>query len=206
MPLDLLANSAFLRGSYCASMRMVIMAGITFLIPLYLVDVQQMQPAELGGMLMIGAGAMTLIVRIAGGWSDNWSSRWLVATGLLVQMMVMLAFSQLPGDASLWKIGLLLSANGLGAGLMLATLHKNVMGSIEEHNTGAAAGLYSMFRFLGSAMGTALCGVLLQVQIEQQAAIVEAYQQVFLTIAIFPLSGIIVAFSPRDQSGDTSDL
>jgi len=44
------------------------------------------------------------------------------------------------------------------------------------------------------------------VQIEQQAAIVEAYQQVFLTIAIFPLSGIIVAFSPRDQSGDTSDL
>ena len=89
---------------------------------------------------------------------------------------------------------------------MLATLHKNVMGSIEEPNTGAAAGLYSMFRFLGSAMGTALCGVLLQVQIEQQAAIVEAYQQVFLTIAIFPLSGIIVAFSPRDQSGDTSDL
>ena len=206
MPLDLLANSAFLRGSYCASMRMVIMAGITFLIPLYLVDVQQMQPAELGGMLMIGAGAMTLIVRIAGGWSDNWSSRWLVATGLLVQMMVMLAFSQLPGDASLWKIGLLLGAHGLGAGLMLATLHKNVMGSVEEPNTGAAAGLYSMFRFLGSAMGTALCGVLLQVQIEQQAAIVEAYQQVFLTIAIFPLSGIIVAFSPRDQSGDTSDL
>ena len=202
MPLDLFVNSAFLRSSFCASMRMVVMAAITFIVPLYLVDVQQMQPAELGGMLMIGAGAMTLIVRVAGALSDSRSSRWLVVVGLLVQMGVMLAFWQLPADASLWSVGLALAAHGLGAGLMLATLHKSVMSTIAESDTGAAAGLYSMFRFLGATTGTALCGVWLQMQLDGGASAVEAYQQVFLLMASFPLLGILVAFTLRDQRSE----
>ncbi|HIG56513.1 MAG TPA: MFS transporter [Candidatus Handelsmanbacteria bacterium] len=199
MPLDLFANGAFLRSSFCASMRMVVMAAITFLIPLYLVDVQKMRPTELGGMLMIGAGAMTLIVRVAGALSDSCSSRWLVVAGLSVQMGVMLAFWQLPGNASLWSIGLTLGAHGLGAGLMLATLHKSVMGNVEQSDTGAAAGLYGMFRFGGATTGTALCGVFLQMQLDSGAAVLASYQQVFLLMAIFPFLGILVAFTLRDQ-------
>ena len=199
MPLGLFANGAFLRSSFCASIRMVVMAGITFLVPLYLVDVQKMHPAELGGMLMIGAGAMTLIVRVAGALSDSRSSRWFVIVGLAVQMGVMFIFWQLPDDASLWSIGFTLGAHGLGAGLMLATLHKSVMSNIEESDTGAAAGLYGMFRFLGATLGTALCGVFLQMQLDGGASVVGAYQQVFLLMAIFPLLGILVAFTLRDQ-------
>jgi predicted MFS family arabinose efflux permease len=198
IPLGLFARSAFMRGSFCASMRMVAMGGIGFLVPLYLVDIQQIKPTELGSMLMIGAGAMTLVVRVAGALADSWSSRWLVVLGLLLQIATMLAFWKLPGDASLWSIGLALGGHGLGAGIMLATLHKVVINDVGEQDIGAAAGLYGMFRFLGATVGTALSGVLLQNYLDQGMPLVEAYQQVFFAIAAFPLLGLLVAFSLRD--------
>ena len=123
------------------------MGGIGFLIPLYLVDIKGIQPAELGGMLMIGAGSMAVVVRLAGSPADRWSSRWFVVVGLLGQTGTLFAFSHLPASTSLWHIGLALSAHGLSAGLMLATLHKVVMGRVEQTETGTAAGLYSMCRF-----------------------------------------------------------
>ncbi len=199
IPLGLFKRSAFMRGSFCASMRMVAMGGTGFLVPLYLVDIQQIKPVELGGMLMIGAGAMTLVVRLAGTLADRWSSRWLIVLGLMMQIAVMLAFWQLPSETSLWSIGLVLGAHGLGAGVMLATLHKMVISDVEERDTGAAAGLYSMFRFLGAAIGTALSGVLLQNYLDQNVPVIEAYQQAFLAIAAFPLLGLLVAFSLRDE-------
>lgn len=196
---SLFANSTFLRSTFCASMRMVSMGGIGFLIPLYLVDIKGIRPAELGGMLMIGAGSMAVVVRIAGGLADRWSSRWLVVMGLLGQTSVLLAFSQLPASATLWHIGAALSAHGLSAGFMLATLHKVVMGGVEQAETGTAAGLYSMCRFLGSAIGTALSGVLLQEHIDAALDLLSAYQQVFSVIALFPALGILVALSLRDD-------
>ena len=195
----LFANSTFLRSTFCATMRMVSMGGIGFLVPLYLVDIKGIRPAELGGMLMIGAGSMAVVVRLAGGLADRWSSRWLVVIGLLGQTSVLLVFSQLTAAASLWHIGLALSAHGLSAGFMLATLHKVVMGGVGQAETGTAAGLYSMCRFLGSAIGTALSGVLLQEHLDAALDLLSAYQQVFTVIALFPALGILVAFSLRDD-------
>lgn len=194
----LFANSTFMRGSFCASMRMVAMGGIGFLIPLYLVDIKGIRPAELGGMLMIGAGSMAVVVRVAGALADRWSSRWLVVIGLLGQTGVMLSLWHIEAGASLWSVGAAQSAHGLSAGFMLATLHKVVIGSVSEEEMGTAAGLYSMFRFLGAAMGTALSGVLLQQYLDAGLPIVEAYQSVFLIIALFPALGVLVGLSLRD--------
>jgi MFS family permease len=194
----LFANSTFLRASFCASMRMVAMGGIGFLMPLYLVDIKEIRLAELGGMLMIGAGSMAVVVRVAGALADRWSSRWLVVIGLLGQTGVMLSLWHIEATASLWSVAAAQSAHGLSAGFMLATLHKVVMGSVGEEEMGTAAGLYSMFRFLGAAIGTALSGVLLQQYLDAGLPAVEAYQQAFLVIALFPALGILVALSLRD--------
>ena len=72
------------------------------------------------------------------------------------------------------------------------------MGSVSEEEMGTAAGLYSMFRFLGAAMGTALSGVLLQQYLDAGLPMVAAYQSVFLVIALFPALGVVVALSLRD--------
>ena len=91
-----------------------------------------------------------------------------------------------------------LGFHGLGAGLILAVLHRAVMGNIPAAQMGAAAGLYNMLRFLGAIMGTALSGVLLQAHLDSALPAIEAYQKVFFVFAGFPALGAIVAFSLRE--------
>jgi len=193
LPKELFENKTFLIGTFAATMRMVSMGTIGFLIPLYLVDIKGIPIVKLGGILMIGAGSMTLIVRIAGGLADRIDGRWLVIVGLLGQATTLFAFSRFPSETSIWYICSALSLHGFSAGLMLATLHKIVMSSVEEIRAGAAAGLYGMFRFLGAATGTALAGVLLQLELDTGASIIEAYRVSFFAAAGFPLLGVLVS-------------
>jgi hypothetical protein len=63
---------------------------------------------------------------------------------------------------------------------------------------GAAAGIYSMIRFLGAVTGTALSGVLLQGGIDASLSTVEAYQQAFLVFAAFPVIGLLFGATLRE--------
>ena len=50
-----------------------------------------------------------------------------------------------------------------------------------------------MFRFLGAATGTALAGVLLQLELDTGASVIEAYRFSFFAAASFPLLGVLVS-------------
>lgn len=196
--LGILINKRFIQVSFCASIRMVVMGGIGFLAPLYLVDIKGVKPAELGGLLMISSGAMALVVRLAGTLADRRYGRWFTFTGMLLQVVVMLEFYRMPASASTAWVGLALGVQGLGAGLMLATLHRAIMTDIAQEQMGAAAGLYSMFRFLGAVIGTALAGVLLQQYLDAGLSALAAYQQTCLILAAFPACGALAALTLRD--------
>lgn len=76
---------------------------------------------------------------------------------------------------------------------MLAALHRASMQDVAEDHMGIAAGLYSMIRFVGMAIGTALSGVLLQHYIDQSLPLIEAYKLTFLVFAGSGVLGIILA-------------
>ena len=196
--LEFFSNSMFCRSTFCASMRMFVQGGIGVLMPLYLVDVHHIGPAQLGIFLIITSASMTLIVRFGGKLSDKVQSRWLVIIGMFVQLSVMAIFAFLPAAISLWFIVMPLVYYGLGAGLMLAAMHSTVMGTIAEEQMGAAAGLYSMLRFMGMAISTALVGVVLQFFFDAGLGTVDAYQNVFLVFTAFPVFGIVVALGLRE--------
>ena len=130
--------------------------------------------------------------------------------GMFVQLTVMLGFAHLPACAgdppadrsdtvSTWVIAGLLAYYGLGAGLMLAALHSTVMGTVDSDQMGAAAGLYSMLRFMGMAISTALIGVVLQFFFDTNLTTLDAYQRVFMVLAIFPVLGMVVGFGLREK-------
>ncbi len=100
----------------------------------------------------------------------------------------------MPDTASLWVVGSLFALNGLGVGLMLAALHRAVMRDVSERLMGSAAGLYSMFRFLGATIGVALAGVVLQAGLDAGVSTTSAYQDVFLLFALFPVIGFLSAW------------
>lgn len=196
--LSLFKRRLFTTASLAASMRMVTLAGSGFLIPLYLVDIHGLGAASVGMMLMITPGVMAIVVRIGGQVSDRWDSRLPTLIGLSTQVLIMLGFSQLPSTAPLWGVGLLLVGHGLGVGLMLAALHRAAMGTISETEMGSAAGLYSMIRYGGMAVGSAMAGVLLQIFLVQSPAMVDAYQTVFLFLAASSALGILIAMGMRE--------
>jgi EmrB/QacA subfamily drug resistance transporter len=198
--LGLFAHRNFTLASLAASMRMVIMAGSSFLLPLYLADVRGLGPTLTGMMLMILPGCMFTVVRRGGRLADHWGSRAPVFAGGIVQAIVMGFFYFLPQSAPLWILCVLLAAQGLGVGLMLAPLHSAAMIGVHEDEMGAAAGQYSMVRFAGSTFGTALMGVLLQFNLDQGISTVDAYQNVYLSLAGIAILGLLCAAGLKGRS------
>jgi EmrB/QacA subfamily drug resistance transporter len=204
--LNILRSRAFSTISFCASMRMFVMGGLSFLVPLYLADVRKLSVTHIGIMAMINPGAMSLIVRFGGQAADRWGSRWPVVIGLTIQALVILIFSQLPDTAPMWGIGIILASHGLAAGLMLAALHRAAMRNISEAQMGMAAGLYSMLRFVGSVIGTALGGVLLQIYLDRPFSITKAYQRAFLFFAGISILGIIAGLGLKEAENRKKHL
>jgi EmrB/QacA subfamily drug resistance transporter len=197
---DVFRDRLYSRATVCAAMRMMVMGGLSFLIPLYLVDIHDVNLTQLGGLLMINPGVMAFTVRFGGRMADRWGNRWLAITGLVIQGSVMFIFSQLSAAVSVWVVALTLAYYGLGAGLMLVALHHASMQNISAEQVGMAAGLYSMLRFLGVVIGTALAGVILQYYLDLSIPAIEAYQKVFLFYVGFSILGVIVGLGLVDRS------
>jgi EmrB/QacA subfamily drug resistance transporter len=195
----LFRNRMFNLATLCASLRLFTLNGISFLLPLYLADVRGLGPAAIGMLIMIMPGAMVVMVLLGGRLSDRWGSRWPAIVGLSVQGLTAVIFYLLPGTVPLWVIVLVLVFYGLGSGFALAALHHAAMSRVPEAQMGAAAGLYSMLRFLGSAVGTALAGVVLARALDQALAVLEAYQYAFLFFAGAGFIGALVGSRLREQ-------
>ncbi len=196
--LDLFSHRTFILASFCSGVRMFTMSGIIFLMPLYLADVQGLRGVSTGFMLMIHAGALLVTMRLGGQLADRWGSRRPVVYGLSAQAGVMVYLGLLPGDASLAAVVPGLVVHGLGAGLALAPLHRAAMGDVPSAQLGVAAGLYSMIRFGGMVLGTALGSVLLQEALNRGLASAAAYRLVFLFIAGVALWGSLMGSMLRE--------
>jgi EmrB/QacA subfamily drug resistance transporter len=197
--LAIFRNRMFSLASFCGMTRMFIMSGLSFLVALYLADVRGFGAAQIGGITMFNAGAMVLIVRFGGQAADHWGSRWPTVIGLSVQVSVMVILALLPINTPSWLIALVMVYYGLGAGLVLAALHRAAMGHVADAQLGMAAGLYSMSRFAGAAAGTALGGVILQRAFDQGLSLLAAYQVTFLAFAGLASVGIVAAFGLREH-------
>ncbi|MCP4377371.1 MAG: MFS transporter [bacterium] len=173
---------------------MFTMGGIWFLMPLYLTDVHALRATSIGTISTIHAAALLVTMRIGGQLADHWSCRWPVLIGASVQVGSALYFAWLPETVPLSLIAAGLIVHGLGAGIMLATLHRTSMARIPPDQTGIAAGLYSMIRFGGWTLGVALGGVVLQYGSNQALPLIEAYQLVFRFISGIAFSGILIAW------------
>jgi MFS family permease len=192
LDLRLFGRRQFMLACTCASLRLFAMNGIGFLTPLYLADVRGLSPALLGVMVTVSPGAMIVMVFVGGRISDRWGSRLPAVLGVGMQTVVAICFFLLPATAPLWSIVLILMLYGLGNGFALASLHHAALTQISEAQIGQASGLYSMLRFFGSVVGSALGGVVLASLLGQHLPALRAYQLGFLAFGGVALIGALV--------------
>ncbi len=201
--LQIWQTPGFSRASLGASIRMFTMSSMFFLAPLYLADVHQMKATPIGTMLTVHAAALMVVMRLGGQLADRWGSRYPVMIGATLQTVTLIYFAMLPGSAGMGWIAVGLFVHGFGAGGYLAALHRTAMAAVSSEQMGMAAGVYSMVRFLGTAVGTTLVGVILQYGLERWT-VLQAYQLVYWFIAIMALLAVVVGWGIREDYSTVS--
>ncbi len=193
--LTILADGTYRKACIAAATRMFVMSGSAFLIPLFLADIKGLNATATGLIFMLRALALFPTMYVGGRVTDRWGSRLPIVLGLSVQAAsIGLLMISKTGKSLVWVVtGLLI--NGLGAGVALPALHHAAMSNQEGERGGAAAGLYSMIRFWGMMLGTALAGVLLQYLLDQGTAPLTSYRLAYASTILVGLIGVVTAFT-----------
>jgi len=204
--LRLFRNRNFSLASLCVSIRMMMMGGISFIVPLLLTDLHGYPASAVGLVLTLHATALLLTMRLGGIMIDRSGRRTQIVLGLLIEVAAMFVFLFLPEGGSPLPVLVAVVIHGLGAGLCLAALHIYALAATPQSQAGAAAGLYSMVRFGGSMLGAAIGGVVLQAGFDAHGVVLRAYSSTFI---LYVAAGVLAAgfslgLSPRLPAGGTS--
>lgn len=199
--LSIFTVRTFSLSSLCAGLRMLLMTSISFLIPLYMSDVHASPASVIGIVLTLQAGMLFVTSRPGGQLADRFGSRLPVTVSLAGLIGVMVLLASLPATAPIWLIVVAAMAHGLLIGLSLAPLHRSAMQGIQADEVGMAAGLYSMIRFAGQILGTAIAGVLLQRGLERLPMPIDAYQFVFWVFAGLAVVATLAGTQLREEPG-----
>lgn len=191
--LDILQNRTFVTASLGVFFRMSLMVSIGFLLPLYLADLYSLSASGIGWLATIHAVALLFSIRLGGWLADRRSNRNLILIGVGIQTVTMLYFALLPNDLPLAAIFAGAVVHGLGAGAVLPAFHRTAIGSVPDDQTGAAAGIYSMTRFAGSMLATAITGVILQVTQDGGLTLLRSYQLAFTFLLVLGTMGLLVS-------------
>lgn len=197
--LDLYRIRSFWLASVGATVRMITMGCTGLLMPLYLADLHDIQGVTLGVMLMVNPAAMSLMVRFGGQIADRWGIRRPLLIGFSSQAIILAGLFMLPATVPLWSLAGILAFHGLGVGTMLAALHRTALLDVGDDQANIAAGMYSLVRFVGVAIGTTIAGVLYQQFHSGGISDLQAYQFTFLCFVAAPLVGLALSFVTRQR-------
>ncbi|MCX4964941.1 MFS transporter [Streptomyces sp. NBC_00654] len=157
MPPRLFRNSAFTQVNVVNFIGGIgAFTSMTFL-PLYLQIVQGLSPTTAGLLLLPQSLATTVGAKFAGPVVARTERyKFMLAGGLAMLGATYLVLSTVGVDTSLWVMGALAVAMGLGLGIFMQTVLTALQNSVPPQDMGVASGLYSFSRQLGAISGTAV--------------------------------------------------
>ncbi len=131
-----------------------------FFLTLYLQNVLHYSPLETGVRFLPSTIVIMIVAPLAGRLADRVGSRPLMTLGLVIVAGAMFIESHVSIHSG---YGLLLPGFvllGLGMGLVMSPMSTAAMNSVDRTKAGAASGVLSMSRMVGSTFGVAVMGAL----------------------------------------------
>ncbi|RJS48840.1 MAG: MFS transporter [Methanobacterium sp.] len=180
--IDLFKNRIFTLGNINSVLQQIPLAGLLFIIPVFLQQVTKVDAFMTGVALLPTSIAVFIFSFFGGRLSVKVNPKYIVMAGFLISALGALILNDefnlstqivdiIPGTAIF----------GIGAGLLLSQLTNLTMSTAREEQETSAAGFLNTSKNLGYSMGTALIGV-------------------FLLIGIF--NGLVFAIDDSDVSGN----
>jgi len=163
MQLSLFRSRNFSVANACGAALSGGMMGIFFLLPLFFQAIMGYSAVKTGLLLTPMSAAVVVASPLSGWLSDRIGSRWLIAGGMAVAAIgFLLVRPHLVLNGGVGPLILPFVISGLGIGVVSAPMTSAVMASAPITKAGAASGVLSTMRQLGSVMGIAIMGAVLQ--------------------------------------------
>jgi EmrB/QacA subfamily drug resistance transporter len=167
IPLELFKHWTFTSNIIFAMIMGIGMFGGLIFLPIYLQAVKGMSATQSGlAILPLVVGIFT--TSIGGGqiMARTGRYKWMPITGALVVGGALFAFSRLQVDTPYYMLALIMYAFGSGLGFTMQVVVTAVQNSVDRRNMGVATASVTFFRSMGGAIGTALLGAILNIQLK----------------------------------------
>jgi EmrB/QacA subfamily drug resistance transporter len=149
-------------GTFAAGVLSFAMMGSFFLLPLFLQVVMGFSPIKTGQVLLPFAFTILLISPLSGRLADKIGGKPLVILGMAIMAVGGYYIGHFRIDTEIRDLVLPFIVMGLGMGLSMPPLTNITILETPENEIGGASGVLSTARQIGSVMGIAILGAVLQ--------------------------------------------
>lgn len=198
-PAPVLQPRFFTRRSFAAASLSVCLSNLamysTFLaIPILLAGRPGWSTAGTGGVLVALWAPSIVINPLGGHLADRWGRRWPTGAGLL---LLTVGFGLLLAMGTSVTLPLLLSGlsiAGIGLGLSYPGMQTAALEAVHKHEAGAASGIYSTSRYLGSIIGSSVLAILYGQEAGPAGAV-----GIFLMVTVAAFGSLLASLMLEDR-------
>lgn len=207
IPPSLFKNVSYISSITIAFFSMFAYFAVLVFVPMLMVEVNGLSPAQAGLTLLPGGAAVALLSPWVGRLSDQIGNKPLIVAGLVVMALSTLYLSTFAAGAA----PILVSVGVLGAGIAFALIHSPAnnaaVGSLQQEQLGAGMGLFQGTLYLGAGTGAGLIGALLHARKDADTAFnplyhlhAVGYSDALLAASLAALIALIASFGLRSGS------
>ncbi len=159
LDMRLFANFAFSAASIIAFIMGAGLFGSTYLLPLFVQQIQGMTPTQAGLLLMPSGFAMLMVFPIAGRLSDKMPAPVLILIGALVFAWASWLMTEANVHTAFWALAWWAALSRMGLGLMFPAISTGSLKVLPPHLLGQGSGAANFTRQLGGAFGVNILAV-----------------------------------------------
>ena len=163
MELGLFKNRTFTVTNLVGLIMSFGMMGVFFLLPLFLQAILGYSAIKAGLVMTPLAAIVIFASPTSGTLSDRLGPKWLMFTGMVIAAVGFFLTRRVMVTGGSWhSLVLPFIVSGFGIGMVMPPMTSAVMGSVSPEKAGQASGVISSFRQIGSVLGIAVMGAVLQ--------------------------------------------
>ena len=186
-------TKSFTASSLGIALTNLSMYSLLIAVPLFLAARDGSSALKTGMVLTSMTIGMIVMSVVAGRMLDRNGRRLPTTVGMLITAIGAAPMAFIGGDISVSVLVLGLTLIGIGLGLAMTGLQTTSVESVVEDQVGAAAGVYSTSRYLGSIMGSAIIALL----IGQEVGDIEDIGVVFIVSFVAAVLAVFTSFGLR---------
>jgi len=175
-------NRVFAFSSAAALIHYSATFGLTFLLSFYLQYIKGMDSRMAGFVLITQPLMMAFFSPLAGRMSDRIEPRVISSLGMGITFIVLLYFSFLTQETSIWAVSCALLILGFGFALFSSPNMNAIMGAVEPRYLGIASGAAGTMRVLGQVLSMGIATLILSIFVGGRAIAPELHPALLASI------------------------